>query len=65
MRTVAPRSKILFLSQESSSDVVEEALNSGAYGYVHKAHAHRELLPAIDSILRSKYAADVLAEVSY
>jgi DNA-binding NarL/FixJ family response regulator len=62
MRTVAPRSKIIFVSQESSSDVVEEALNSGGHGYVRKVRAHSELLPAIDSVLRSKYVPN-LAEV--
>jgi CheY-like chemotaxis protein len=46
-----PHAKIIFLSQESSPDVVQEALNLGALGYVHKSRVHRELLPAIDSAL--------------
>ena len=33
---VAPAAKILFLSQESSPDVVRKALRLGALGYVHK-----------------------------
>ena len=36
---LAPESKIIFLSQESSADVVQEALSSGARGYVVKAYA--------------------------
>jgi DNA-binding NarL/FixJ family response regulator len=48
IRKVAPKSKILFLSQESSADVVEEALNSGAKGYVVKSNAGTELLDAIE-----------------
>jgi DNA-binding NarL/FixJ family response regulator len=32
IRKVAPQSKILFVSQESSTDVVEEALGTGARG---------------------------------
>jgi DNA-binding NarL/FixJ family response regulator len=48
---LAPDTKILFLSQESSSYVVEEALRSDALGYVHKSRAQNELLPAIEAVL--------------
>ena len=51
LRTVAPQVKILFLSQESSPEVVQEALNSGALGYVRKVRAGRELLRAIETVL--------------
>ena len=34
IRKLSPESKILFLSQESSVDVVEETLSLGARGYV-------------------------------
>jgi DNA-binding NarL/FixJ family response regulator len=37
IRKLAPESKILFLSLVSSPDVVQEALKSGAKGYVSKA----------------------------
>ena len=46
-------SKTLFLSQESSSDVVQEALSLGA-GYVHKPEVQSELLPAIEAVLQGK-----------
>lgn len=49
-----PRSRILFLSQEVSADVVREALSSGGLGYVHKSRAQLELLPAIESVLAGK-----------
>jgi DNA-binding NarL/FixJ family response regulator len=49
IRKVSPESKILFLSQESSADVIEEALSLGAMGYVIKAHAGSELLVAIEA----------------
>jgi DNA-binding NarL/FixJ family response regulator len=39
IRQLSPRSKILIVSQESSADVIEEAMNSGAMGYVVEAHA--------------------------
>jgi DNA-binding NarL/FixJ family response regulator len=47
---VAPHSKILFVSQESSADVAQEALDLGALGYVVKAHAGRELLVAVEAL---------------
>jgi DNA-binding NarL/FixJ family response regulator len=54
IRRLAPKSKILFLSQESSADVVEEALSFGALGYVVKAHAGSDLLAAIDAVSSEK-----------
>jgi DNA-binding NarL/FixJ family response regulator len=48
---VAPHSKILFISQEDSSDVVQAALGLGVLGYVHKSRTHADLLPAIESVL--------------
>jgi len=50
IRRFAPKSKILFLSQESSADVVREALGIGT-GYVVKADAGRELLSAVKAVL--------------
>ena len=54
IRQLSPKSKILFVSQESSPDVIEEALSSGALGYVVKAHAASELLPAVEALLQGK-----------
>jgi DNA-binding NarL/FixJ family response regulator len=51
-RKLASGAKILFLSQESSPDVVREALGSGGLGYVQKQHTHNELLPAVEAVLR-------------
>jgi DNA-binding NarL/FixJ family response regulator len=47
---IAPESRILFLSQESSPDVVQEALTIGALGYIVKTHAGSELLPAVEAV---------------
>ena len=55
IRTLAPKSKILFLTQESSDDVVREAFNVGARGYVVKINAGSELLPAVEMVLRGKH----------
>jgi DNA-binding NarL/FixJ family response regulator len=51
IRKLSPESKILFVSQESSGDVVQEALALGALGYVVKAHAGSELLAAVGAVL--------------
>ena len=48
---LAPAAKILFLSQESSPDVVREARSLGALGYVHKPCSKTDLLPAIEAVL--------------
>ena len=51
---LVPAAKILFVSQENDADVVSAALSNGAKGYVLKLDANRELLPAVESILRGK-----------
>jgi len=52
VRKLAPASKILFLTQESSPEVVREGLGLGALGYVYKPRAHSDLLPAIEAALK-------------
>jgi DNA-binding NarL/FixJ family response regulator len=54
IRQVSPSPKIVFLSMEKSPDVVQAALSTGAQGYVHKARAQSDLLPAIDAVLRGE-----------
>lgn len=54
LRTLVPHARILIISQESSSDVVQESLRSGAAGYVHKPDVHSDLLPAIQAALAGK-----------
>jgi DNA-binding NarL/FixJ family response regulator len=49
---ISPMSKIVFVSQESSVEVVQKALALGAKAYVHKGHAYSDLLPAIEAVLR-------------
>jgi DNA-binding NarL/FixJ family response regulator len=51
IRKLSPESKIIFVSQESSADVVEEALSTGARAYVQKAKAGTQLLAAIDAVV--------------
>jgi len=54
VRKVSPASKVLFVSETRSADVAEEALNTGAGGYVLKSDAESELLPAIRAVLEGK-----------
>jgi CheY-like chemotaxis protein len=51
---VASQSKILFVTQESSADVVEAAFATGARGYVLKTEASSELLTAVDAVVRGE-----------
>jgi len=54
IRKVSPECKILFVSQESSTEVVQEALSLGALGYVVKAHAASELIAAVEAVSQGK-----------
>jgi DNA-binding NarL/FixJ family response regulator len=54
IRQLSPNSEIIFLSQNSDLEVVRTALGTGALGYVRKADAGRELLPAMDAVLEGK-----------
>jgi DNA-binding NarL/FixJ family response regulator len=54
IRKLSPKSTILFLSQESSADVVQEALCLGALGFVIKSHAASDLLVAVEAVLRNE-----------
>ena len=54
IRKLTPASKIIFVSQESSNDVVQEAFLLGAWGYVLKASAASDLLAAVDAVLEGR-----------
>jgi DNA-binding NarL/FixJ family response regulator len=54
IRKLAPASKIIFVSQESSCDVVQEALNLGAWGYVLKERVTIDLIAAVDAFLEGR-----------
>lgn len=55
VRKLAPLTKILFVTQEFSCDMVAAALRLGAQGYVHKLRAQSDLLPAVEAILGGEY----------
>ena len=51
IRAVAAQSKILFVSENRDPDIVEEALRTGAVGYIMKSQVKTNLLLAIDLVL--------------
>ena len=54
IRKLAPASKIIFVTQESSAEVVQEALRTGALGYVVKTTANGNLLAAVEAVLEGR-----------
>ena len=49
MRKLSPESRIIFVSQHTSTALANDALQNGAYGYVVKSDAGLDLLPAIEA----------------
>jgi len=54
IHTVAPESKIIFLSQELDLDVARAALSMGGHGFVVKSEAENELFVAIEAVMLGK-----------
>ena len=54
IRKLSPTSKILFVSQESDSEIVQQALGLGALGYVVKSQAANDLLAAVEVVCDGK-----------
>jgi DNA-binding NarL/FixJ family response regulator len=54
IRKLSPQSRIVFVSQESSADVVQEALGLGALGYIAKTNARIELLAAVEAVFQGR-----------
>jgi DNA-binding NarL/FixJ family response regulator len=54
IRKLSPESKILFVSMMSSADIVEEALSTGAAGYVLKTKAAEDLIAGVEAVLEGR-----------
>jgi two-component system, NarL family, nitrate/nitrite response regulator NarL len=50
LQVVIPNAKIVFLTTEPSSHLVNAAMNTGALGYLLKSQLVDELLPALESV---------------
>lgn len=66
IRAFAPQSKIIFVSENRDRDIFDEAMSTGTCGYVLKSRAARELLSAVDVVLRGgTFVSDHLAPSGY
>jgi DNA-binding NarL/FixJ family response regulator len=54
MRSLVSESKIIFLTQESSSDFVQQALSVGARGFVTKNMVLADLFAAVETVLSGR-----------
>jgi DNA-binding NarL/FixJ family response regulator len=50
LRRQAPHLEILFVTQHDSPQMMREALDAGARGYVVKSNAARDLLAAVEAV---------------
>ena len=51
---VAPHSRTVFVSQNNDPELTKAALSDGAFGYVLKSEAQRELIAALNSAVRNE-----------
>jgi DNA-binding NarL/FixJ family response regulator len=62
IRAVSPLSRILFMSQHNSPQMVQEAFRAGGTGYLLKSEAGRELRSAIRAVLGgTRYLSESIA----
>ena len=52
LREAAPETRVMFVTNESSVEVMESAFRKGAHGYVYKPRAQRDVLPVFDAVIR-------------
>jgi len=65
IKGASPRSKVLFLTENYSSDVAEAALDTGASGYVVKSAFAREMVPAVEAVLAGRqFLSDKLSALT-
>lgn len=64
IRETSQKSKILFVSQQTSAAVVQAALDTGAHGFLVKTDAGSELLTAIDTVMKGRrFVSSTVAEL--
>ena len=52
IRASVPDAKLMFVTNEPSLEVVEQAFSRGAHGYVYKPRAQRDVLAVLEAIIR-------------
>jgi CheY-like chemotaxis protein len=55
IRNLVPTAKIVFLTEQADADMVREALNLGAMGYILKRRAETDLLAALSAVLQGRH----------
>jgi DNA-binding NarL/FixJ family response regulator len=65
IRELVPEARMVFLSQESSADIVQEALSVGASAYVVKVNAGIELIPALEAVLAKQVSHHHESELQF
>lgn len=55
IRVIVPECRIVFLSLESSAEVVQEAFKLGALSYIVKEHIAGELLSVVEAVVLDKF----------
>jgi DNA-binding NarL/FixJ family response regulator len=62
IRNLAPQTKVLFLTENHSSEVAKEVLLHGASGYVVKSDAAAQLLAAVQAVIHGeRFVSDSVA----
>ena len=65
IRGVAPGAKVIFVTNESSLEVVEHVFRRGAHGYVYKPRIERDMLSVFDAIVRgSRFVSGGLERIA-
>ena len=52
IRAKVPDAKLMFVTNESSLEIVEQAFRNGANGYVYKPRVQRDVMPVLEAIIR-------------
>ena len=64
VKTIQPRSKVLFLSMYPEEQYARRAIKNGAFGYLTKDSAPTELVSAINKVISGqKYVTSTLAQI--
>ena len=54
IRSLSPTSRIVFVTLSNDAAVMQKAFEAGAAAYIVKIDARKEILPAIDAVLRGE-----------
>lgn len=64
IKALSPQTKVVFLTEHCSQDIVQGALSTGAFGYVIKAQAVNDLIPAVLTVLADDHFVSLKATES-